>query len=440
MSIPTTILEYLLMLIWLVWIGQAIFGLRNVHMFLRRERKKQHQEQNNPKFADHTPPALIIVPVKGSDDQLATHMQGLLEQDYPDFRIIFTTESHNDPAFIAIREYLGSDATESELPDHDGQVLHWLNLQNLTRTPGLQSIHLVDAGLASNEAQKVHNQIAAMELFTDHDEAVVYADADAVMGPDWLRRIIAPLASEQIGCTTAWRWLVPEKGAKANLPTKLACIINSSIVTLMGRDRRNCAWGGSMAVLRSTLTEIDMPKPWRGTFNDDVNLSNAINNIDKRVYLVPNMLVRGPVTFNWLSLLEFGRRQYMHARVYQPASWSVGPFGTSLYLLGFLSAVIALFVYTDSPVFPIAVLTLISVFITDFFRGRIRKQIAKHSLDRKAFEELAGVWIYEYFATPLYMFVHWLCCVASIFGNHFTWGGIQYKINAPHDIEIVKRS
>ncbi|QQE13399.1 glycosyltransferase family 2 protein [Planctomycetota bacterium] len=440
MSIPSTIIEYALLLLWLVWVAQALFGARNVYMFLRRERKKHIEEQSNPKAFNFTPDVCVIVPVKGVDDQLEGHMQGLLEQDYPSYRLIFTTESCDDSAYLAIKEYLSGSPEFADLPEKDGTVLNWTSLDQLNHTPGLKSVHLVDSGLATNEAQKIHNSIAAMQLMNDDDEAVVYADADAVMGSDWLKRMVGPLVNPKVGCTTAWRWLVPELGAKANLPTKVACIINSSIVTLQGRDRRNCAWGGSMAVLRQTLKDIDMPKPWRGTFNDDVNLSNAINELGKRVYLVPNMLVRGPVTFTWASLLEFGRRQYMHARVYQPASWRVGPIGTSLYLAGFLTAVAALFLFPDSVTWSFAITTLITVYIIDFIRGRLRKQVAKTSLQRQAYEELSGVWMLEYFATPFWMFVHWLCCIASMFGNHFTWGGIRYKIHAPHNIEIVSRS
>ena len=195
-----------------------------------------------------------------------------------------------------------------------------------------------------------------------------------------------------------------------------------------------------MAVMCSTLKEIDMPKPWRGTFNDDVNLSNAINELGKRVYLVPNMLVQGPAKFSWSSLLEFGRRQYMHARVYLPGSWWVGPFATSLYLTSFLSAIASLFFFAGSVTWSFALATLIAVYVIDFFRGHYRKQVAKTSLGQQAFEELSGVWVYECFATPVWMLAHWVCCVASMFGNQFTWGGIRYKIHAPHDIEIVKRA
>ena len=435
-----SIIEYVLFLIWFLWIGQAAFGMRNVYMFYRREKKKREQENSHKgEVEPYSPNAVVMVPVKGADPKLGEHMQGLLEQAYPLFRLIFTTESVDDEAYKAIRDYVGVGYVERDLPGGEGTYLEWADVSGLSASKGLKKIQLVDAGYAQKEAQKVHNQIAGMELFEDGDKAVVFADADAVMGNQWLGRIIAPLVSPQVGCTTAWRWLVPENGGRANIATRFACIINSSIVTLMGRDRRNCAWGGSMAALRSTLEDIDMPKPWRGTFNDDVNLSNAVNEMGRRVYLVPNMLVKGPVTFHWGSLMEFGRRQYMHARVYQPVSWRVGVFGTSLYMTGFLSAIGSLFAF-ESVTWSFALATLITVYVLDVMRGRYRKQVVKHSLDRDAFEALKGVWRLEYALTPVWMFVHWLFCVTSGLGRHFKWGGITYRINSPRDIDIIDRS
>ncbi len=421
-----------------------MFGLRNVYMFLRREQKKKVNEARGETMPDFTPSAVVIIPVKGADPNLAHHMQGLLEQNYPSFKLIFATEADDDAAFVAIRDYLGGGFSVSSLPESeegDGTtVLTWQPADvsaDKKRSSNLRLVQLISAGLAQNEAQKVHNQIAAMQLMDDGDEAVVYADADAVMGDDWLRKIIRPLYRPTIGVATAWRWLLPEHGPKSSLATHVACIINSSIVTLQGRDRRNCAWGGSMAVLRTTLDEIDMPKPWRGTFNDDVNLSNAVQAKGKRVYLVPNMLVNSPVSFTWPSLFEFGRRQYMHARVYQPATWIVGPLATSLYLFGFFSALISLACLTTT--WPIALFTLLAVFTLDFFRGRFRRQVAHTTLDDQAQEKLRGIWKYDMLFTPFWMLVHWICAISSFFGHCFTWGGITYRIHAPHDIEIIDR-
>jgi len=63
---------------------QSIISLLDGFRFLRYVRLSL--EAPRPNFH---PPAAVIVPVKGLDDQLETHVECLLTQDYPDYTLIF---------------------------------------------------------------------------------------------------------------------------------------------------------------------------------------------------------------------------------------------------------------------------------------------------------------------------------------------------------------
>jgi cellulose synthase/poly-beta-1,6-N-acetylglucosamine synthase-like glycosyltransferase len=423
---------YTLHLLWLAWAVQALFGFRNAFMFYRRERRYQRRGEAFDLF---TPPAAVIIPVKGADDRLAEHVEGLLNLDYPQYHLIFAVETHADPAYLAIAALVAGP----DCPDADEQtdVLRLPVPTGGRAATGLTDIAIVVAGLSHNEAQKIHNQLAALKHLQEQDEVIVFADADAAMDRDWLVRLISPLRKQSIGLTTAWRWLLPADGRRSNLATHFACIINASIVTLQGRNRFNHAWGGSMAVRRQTLDQVQMPKPWLGTYNDDVTLSTAVAAIGQRVYLVPNMPVRSAATFTWASLLEFGRRQYLHARTYAPIVWSVGSLSTSLYMAGFFSAIITIIMQTRG--WGWALITLAIVYALDIGRAAARKAIAELLFDDDSLKKLHGVWILERFFTPVWMLAHWIISCSSVIGNRFEWGGVLYQIAGPKGTRVLKR-
>ena len=412
----------ILHVLWLCWAIQALFAVRNVYMFLRREKRYAKRDTATP----YTPPAVVIVPVKGNHDLLA-HLRGLLEQDYPQYRLIFAVESMDDPAYRAIRDFC---STRMEF----ARILAMGRPSGNRISPGLVNVTLVSAGLAQNQAQKLHNQLAALGTLTSHDEVVVFADADAVMSSHWLRQLVEPLGKPGIGLTTAWRWLVPMRGGMASSFTS---IINSSIVTLMGRDHRTRAWGGSMATRREVLKTIGMPKPWTGVFNDDVTLSNAVRDAGLRVYLVPNLLVASDADYTWASAFEFGRRQYLHGRYYVGLQWLWAPVGTTLYLAGFLSALIKTLSFT--PGWGWALGTLVLVMGLDSVRAIIRETVARQVFSEPVLARLDRLWWWERLGTPMWMAYHWVICCSAMVGRRFTWGQVTYEALSRTDVKVVRR-
>jgi len=111
------------------------------------------------------PRVAVILPIKGVDDDTHANIQALLDQDYPEYRLIFTAESDEDPVVGLLEKMAREDSR----------------------------IEIVIAGLASNRGQKVHNQLAAVERTTEHDEVLAFMDADARPNPNWLRALVAPL-------------------------------------------------------------------------------------------------------------------------------------------------------------------------------------------------------------------------------------------------------
>src|SRR5688572_21509634 len=90
----------------------------------------------------------LVIAVKGVSDNFERFLDFALGQDYPDYHVIFVTESEDDPAHAAILGRVGERA------------------------------RLIVAGKAEHTGQKVHNQLAAFTQLDGSDKLIAFADGD----------------------------------------------------------------------------------------------------------------------------------------------------------------------------------------------------------------------------------------------------------------------
>lgn len=390
---------------WLLWVGQAAWCLYNVNLYLRRMRKQgQFATEDQVQFC---PPAVVIVPVKGTTAAFEQHVGALLTQDYPKYRVIFCVESEEDEAFAA---------------------LHRLD----ARWQGRYEV--VVAGLAQGEGQKIHNQRAGLARLRIDDGAVVFADADAVPDEHWLGRLVFPLYKGAVGATTGYRWFVP---GDDRLPSRLASVVNSSIATLMGPDRRNFAWGGSMAIRRDTLDAIELDKHWRGALSDDYQMTRAVARHGRRLYFVMRLLIPSPARYDWRSLLAFGRRQYLITRIHAPVIWLIGLIGSVIYLGAMLGAIGTIAAANTG--WGWAMLAILFVHLLDQLRASRRTAISRALFDQPTCLALRGAARLDRWATPLVMLVHLAMILASALGRTIHWAGVTYRLHGRQNIQIISR-
>jgi ceramide glucosyltransferase len=283
----------LLTAIWAVNIAQR-FALR-----MPRMAGKQLTDARLPR-------AVVIVPIKGVDDDTALNVRALLDQEYPDYRVIFTVESNDDPVVT---------------------LLERIAIEN-------SRVEIVVAGLSQDRGQKVHNQLAAVERTTEDDEILAFMDADAKPAPEWLRALVTPLTyGPHIGATSGYRYYIPVTGHTAN---KIVSVLNALVASLLGPYRRNFAWGGSMAIRRADFYGYGLHEMWQHALSDDYVLSHCVKKVaKKKIQFVPRCLVASDANFNWASLFEFAVRQYRITKVCAPRIWLAAVAGAILYLTAF---------------------------------------------------------------------------------------------------------
>jgi ceramide glucosyltransferase len=133
-----------------------------------RERKAAGED------ARPTQAVSILKPLRGTDPEMYESFRSHCLQDYPEYELIFGVSDANDPALQLVQQL------KSEFPRH--AIRSMVCLENLGANTKV-----------SNLAQMVREA---------RHEYVIVNDSDIRVEPDYLRRVLAPLADPEVGLVT----------------------------------------------------------------------------------------------------------------------------------------------------------------------------------------------------------------------------------------------
>ncbi|MFQ5817439.1 MAG: glycosyltransferase, partial [Terriglobia bacterium] len=277
---------------------QSLVALWDGSRFLRFVRKRLGETPPH-----YTPRLSLLVPCKGlAEDSDGAGLEGnlcaLLEQDYPDYEVLFIVAAAGDPA----RGLLETLVAEAKV-----------------------AARVVLAGQAEGRGEKVNNLLAGVAAARAGSEVFVFADSDGRPRRDWLRTLVAHLADANVGAASSFRWYVPTGSFLSGLQSAW----NAPIVTYMGEDRRpdgrpsgrNFCWGGGTAIRRTMFEAIDVRRYWAGALSDDYRLTEALRQAGKLIVFVPQCLVATRQEPSWRQLWEWTTRQILITRVYANRLW-----------------------------------------------------------------------------------------------------------------------
>lgn len=277
-------------LFWFFTVPAALAALASVHTG-RKYLDYVEVEMREP-VGEYSPPATLMVPVKGVDHDLAANLRSLLDQDYPDYELIVVAREASDEGLRIARTLLGAEVRfeiAGDPPDGTGE--------------------------------KIHNLIAAVRAARAESEVFVFADSDGQVRGDWLRRLVAPLEDEELGATTAFRWYFPEDGGFWPL---LRSAWDSTIAGSMRADDKNFAWGGGMALRRSTFDSAVVESYWHGTVSDDYRLAAAMKDAERGIRFVPGAMAATTGACSRDEFLDWAKRQLIITRAYRGGLWMAG--------------------------------------------------------------------------------------------------------------------
>lgn len=404
-----------LLLIWILWILQALVSALRVRAFVSILGRKGSEEDRA-----YQPKATVILPVKGVDPELAECANALLHQNYPDYRVIFVAESADDPACQIIASAI------AEAPAH-------------------RSTLLVAGQAPSNQGQKVHNQLAAVEAIepgANDDDVLAFIDSDVVPGRTWLADIVGPLRrKERNAVCTGYRWLVPTPAAGRARPSvwaQLLSVMNASLVGLQGIPKWTQAWGGSMAMRVSTARKGNLFTRWRGALTDDFPVTHMAEALRMRVHFVPSCMMVTPTSGDFLRLASFVRRQYLIVRVYSPLLYMLALTAMWLYVIGFASAwsyLLHHLLVDDADwqwLWPLP--AILFVLLANQARTSARRRCAETAFGEDVTRQLESALLWDRLATPLWMTLHALLITSALFGRTFVWRGIRYRLMGTNQV------
>ena len=255
--------------------------------------------------ADYTPPASVIVPVKGDDEGLAENLAALAALDYPDYELLVCARSALDipPGVLPPRCKIA--LSQADDPD---------------------------------TSEKIQNLLAAVRYARRKSQILAFADSDGSPEPGWLRALAAPLQDPAVGASTGYRWYVPEPPDFWSL---LRSVWNGIIAGTLGPGNAPFVWGGSMAIRRETFSQLKIAQQWEGAISDDYTLYRAVRSAGLRVAFCPGATIASPGRIGFRGLLEWTRRQMIITRFQRPRLWWPALLAHIFYCGGMAASVIA---------------------------------------------------------------------------------------------------
>jgi len=206
-----------------------------------------------------TPYVSLIKPVYGLGKDLFVNLATACRQDYQDYEVIYAVQRKDDPA----REIVGK--VREAYPQ--------------------QNVHVVvdESKIGSNgKVSNIYN--ASLRA---HGEVFVFSDSDMFLEPDYLRKIVAPLADKRVGisCTlySAWK---PENILEAlELLSYNINFVLSIVLAVVTKASIACP-GATMAVRRDVLDEIGGLVPLGNYFVEDYELGRRVVAKGYRIHFV----------------------------------------------------------------------------------------------------------------------------------------------------------
>lgn len=397
---------YLLLFITVAVLISQSLSFRRMLSYVRYELSVR-RPQYKPKTA-------VILPCKGIDPGFAENVAKLLEQDYFNkgdacFEVIFAVASKQDEAYPILEK----------LSAHSSTV----------------RVKLVVAGINPSRAQKLNNQLAALEQVSEDVEVYAFVDSDMIARPDFLTSLIAPLQEPNIGATTGYRFYIPYKGDGASV---IRSLWNRMSAWELVHPHCCFAWGGAMAIRKEIFHQAKIAEHWSQAADDDLSLTTAVKALGLRVHFVPQCLVASHGDANWAEVIEWTNRQLILTKIYYPKLWQraiARALVMAVWLVAILSTVLSLFLAPnpDQGAALLAGLSVLPIELLFLMKGQQLWQEVLH--DRKT--ELHNSFWHFCKAVPLaHLALPWMT-LYSLLTNRIQWRGVTYELRSPTETVII---
>lgn len=357
------------------------------------------------------PPAEVILCLRGADPFLKNCLAGLLDQDYPDYRVRIIVDGPHDPAHRALHEVLG------QYPPSRVRV------ENLTHRYPTCSL-------------KCSALVQAVNSLDPRTEIVAQIDADTVPHRTWLRELATALVPADVGAATGNRWYMP-KGE--SLGALVRFVWNASAVTQMLHHQ--IAWGGTMATKARVFRESDLLTRWRQAFCEDAMMHSALDEMGLRLAFVPSLMMVNRENIGVREFYRWIKRQMLIVRHYHTAWRSIllqcvlatftplAGLGLLIFGAGAENSINGPILQWSLNSFAVSFLVCLLPLI-----GAIRKIVARRG-EPTFWITWRGI-LKMFVAFPLTPVVYAAAILGAAFARQADWRGIRYQFAGPWQVRM----
>ena len=336
--------------------------------------------------ADFAPPVSVLKPLHGIERDFYASLAGFFRQDYPEYEIVFG---------------LGDDA----------DAARWTIAQLQRDFPRVPvKVVTVSESSRTNAANPKMAKLERMVEAASH-EVLVLSDADIRVEPDYLRRVVCPLAEDQVGLVTCLYRGVPARSFLSILES-LGMSGDFAGQVLLSRMLRPVRFGlGATIVTRKRqIAEIGGIAKWADYLADDYVLGRQIVAAGYGVHLSHTVV---ETVLPHRTVPEMFRQQLRWARTIRACS----PAGY-LGLIFVFGVPFALLAFLLQPASPVALAALAAVLISRFLAALLSGAlVCRDRFLVKCFWLLPlrdlmalGIWLW------------------SFFGREVVWRGERYLL------------
>ncbi len=292
-----------------------------------------HRERLEPAYGSYTDRTLVIVPCKGRDYTLDENLKGIMANMNANWRAVAVVDSEDDAAVQSVR---GSGMGMIIADDP------------CTRCSG-----------------KVSAIASAINHFPDFPVYVI-ADSDILPGDEWLRLLLAPMSTVNVGISTTFPYFRPVGGFWSFVKLVWGFVgqgMMESHITRFG-------WGGSLA-FRSELLKGTGLDFFRSYVSDDVALTKLCKKAGLEIAYVPEAapVINSPDDFP--TFIEWANRQTALSVYSTPSVFRYGIVFYAATILVFVSALILAF--SVSPFFALLLAPSVITSVRNAKRSREMK-------------------------------------------------------------------
>jgi hypothetical protein len=386
-----------------LWLGALLMLQWLLALYVIRQLR---QPPSTPLADADCPPALVVLCLRGGDPFLHRAIDGLLGQDYPNYRIRIMVDSETDQAHHYVRQALGSS------PSAHVEVL------SLTQRHATCSY-------------KLSGILAATAEIPEGVAFVALLDGDTIPHRTWLRELAGPIVRDNAAVTTGNRWYFPEPPRFANM---LRFIWAAAALPVMSYFR--IPWGGTMAVRRDVIQHETLRDRIRHAFSEDTTIGQFVTEQGGLIRFEPSLIIINREDIRLDGMFQFDKRQCLAVRLQHSAWRSIVAYGW-LTTGGILYPVLRLFVSLHW-IFDVAFL----VYFTGLWFAELGAGLAIRRIAGLRGEQLPQWGLRRVFWATVAVFalpvLHSAAIVAAATAKRVLWRGVLYRVNGRTPLEVER--